>query len=195
MWSPAIPKRAAQLFFVIIVLQVPLFRVPCRSGTCTTPLQITATQLVAGKVFPPVVVKAILYPGACFQSLTTRFSLPAWGNLLQEYNLINLTSKEHTELNRLEVVAGSYFTVAGSLITLVKPGRMSLFGVLLLVWGLVREGLFDSSVKRSPVYMSPIMLFAVACAFLSVKYDVQKVQRLTRPVARPLKSSSKSKFN
>lgn len=194
MWNVLIPKRASQIFFLIILLQIPLFRVPCRFSACTSPLQITATQLVASKVFPPAAVKAILYPGACFQSFLVDFTLPQWSTLFQKYNLTDVASTQVIELNRLEVLIGSYFAVAGSLAGLIKPGRMSLFGILLLVWGLIREGVFDRSGKQIPVYMSPLMLFAVICAFLSVKYDTQKVQRLTRPVARPLKSSSKSKL-
>ena len=94
----------------------------------------------------------------------------------------------------LQVLIGSYFAVAGAVAGLIKPGRMSLFGILLLVWGLIREGVFDSSEKQVPIYMSPLMLFAVICAFFAVNYDKQKVQKLARPLARPLKSSSKSKL-
>lgn len=194
MWTASLPRRACQAFFLIILLQVPLFRVPCRSGTCTAPLQIAAAQLVTSKVVPHGVVKALLYPGACIQTLLVDSTLPQWSNLYEKYNLTNAASTQVIELNRLEVLIGSYFAVAGALAGLIKPGRMSLFGMLLLVWGLIREGVFDKSGKQLQVYMSPLMLFAVVCAFFSVKFDTQKVQRLARPVARPLKSSAKSKL-
>ncbi|KAH7300199.1 hypothetical protein KP509_24G049600, partial [Ceratopteris richardii] len=127
---------------------------------CTCPLQVTAAQLVTSKAAPSLLVKLLLYP-ATIQSL---------------------------ELSRLELLIGSYFAVAGAVAGLLKPGRMSLFGVLLLVWSLIREGLFDKLGKQASVYMSPLMVSAVVCAFLSVKYDSEKVQRLIRPTARPLKS-------
>ncbi|WRX34068.1 FAR1 DNA binding domain - like 10 [Theobroma cacao] len=37
----------------------------------------------------------------------------------------------------LEVFTRSYFCVAGALVGLLKPGRMSMFGTLLVIWGLV----------------------------------------------------------
>eukprot|EP00250_Pteridium_aquilinum_P012466 c20745_g1_i1 orf=146-733(+) len=194
MWSASIPTRACQIFFLVILLQVPLFRVPCKSGICTTPLQITAAQLFTSKAIPHGVIKVMLYPGACIRTFLVDFSFPRWSNIFEKYNLTDVASIQAMELNRLEVLIGSYFAVAGAVAGLIKPGRMSLFGVLLLIWGLIREGIFDNSVKQNPVYVSPLMLFAAICAFFSVKYDTQKVQRLARPVARPLKSSAKSKL-
>lgn len=193
MWTASLPRRACQAFFVIILLQVPLFRVPCRSGTCTSPLQITATQLMISKIVPHGAIKALLFPGACIQTLVVDSRLPKWSNVYEMYNLTDTASMQPSEFHRLEVLIGSYFSVAGALAGLIKPGRMSLFGMLLVAWGLIREGVFDKSGKQIQVYMSPLMLFAVVCAFFSVKYDSQKVQRLARPVARPLKSSAKSK--
>ncbi|MCO5563071.1 hypothetical protein L7F22_016707 [Adiantum nelumboides] len=190
MWNAA---RAGQIFFLIILLQIPLFRVPCRSGTCTSPLHITAAQLVTSKVIPHGVVKAMLYPGACIQTIFSDATLPQWSTLFEKYNL-TVATPQVAELNRLELLIGSYFSVAGAVAGVLKPGRMSIFGVLLIVWGLIREGLFDKSGTSASIYMSPLMLFAAVCAFLSVKYDTQKVQRLVRPAAQPLKSSAKSKL-
>ncbi|KAI5068442.1 hypothetical protein GOP47_0016787 [Adiantum capillus-veneris] len=139
MWSASIPIRAGQIFFFVILLQIPLFRVPCRSGTCTSPLQITAAQLVTSKVIPHGVVKALLYPGACIQTIFSVSTLPQWSTLFEKYNLTDVTTQS-VELNRLELLIGSYFAVAGR-----------------------------------------------ACL-------TSQVQRLARPVARPLKSSAKSKL-
>ncbi|KAF3685345.1 putative F-box/kelch-repeat protein SKIP25-like [Capsicum annuum] len=98
-----------------------------------------------------------------------------------------------------KVLAGSYFSVAGALIGILKPGRMSMFGTLLIVWGLIKEGILTKPTKVDPeraVYVYPTMLLALVCSFLSVKYDMKKVTRgaPSRPVAKPLQSSSKAKL-
>lgn len=98
-----------------------------------------------------------------------------------------------------QVLAGSYFTVAGALVGILKPGRMSMFGSLLIIWGLVKEGILGKPVNTDPakaVYVYPTMVIAMICAFSSVKYDVKKVVRSApiRSSARPLKNSSKSKL-
>lgn len=97
-----------------------------------------------------------------------------------------------------QVLAGSYFSVAGALVGVLKPGRMSMFGTLLVIWGLVKEGILGKPANTDPtraVYVYPTMLIALICAF-SVKYDVKKVVRSApaRPIAKPLQSSSKSKL-
>ncbi|KAL0311797.1 UNVERIFIED_CONTAM: hypothetical protein Sradi_5579000 [Sesamum radiatum] len=198
-WSN-LSKHACRLYFLLIILQVPLFRVQCRSGMCTTPVQVTSSQLISSDVFPLPVVKALLYPGAVVNGLISNMTVPSWDNLLSVYNLTSIKEASAvTDLQRLEVLAGSYFCVAGSLIGLVKPGRMSMFGTLLVIWGLVKEGILGKPVNTDPkkaVFVYPTMLLALVCAFLSVKYDIKKVVRSTpaQPVAKPLKSSSKSKL-
>ncbi|CAA0822748.1 Unknown protein [Striga hermonthica] len=151
-------KYCCRIYFLLIILQVPLFRIQCRSGTCSTPIHVTSSQLIS-RSFPCT-------------------SVP--------------------DLQRLEVLAGSYFCVAGSLINIIKPGRMSMFGTLLVVWGLVKEGILKKLVDtdQTTVFVYPTMLVTLVCAFLSVKYDVKKVVRSAsaQPVAKPLKSSSKSKL-
>lgn len=89
--------------------------------------------------------------------------------------------------------------MAGSLIGIIKPGRMSMFGALLVIWGLVKEGILGKPVNADPtkaVFVYPTMLMALICAFLSVKYDIKKVVRTApaQSVAKPLKNSSKSKL-
>lgn len=98
-----------------------------------------------------------------------------------------------------QVLAGSYFSVAGAFVGIIKPGRMSMFGTLLVIWGLVKEGILGKPTNTDPakaIYVCPTMFLALLCAFSSVKYDVKKVVRSApaRPVAKPLKSSSKSKL-
>ncbi|KAK6263621.1 hypothetical protein SCA6_019055 [Theobroma cacao] len=97
------------------------------------------------------------------------------------------------------VFAGSYFYVAGALVALLKPGRMSMFGTLLVICGLVKEGILGKPAKSDPtkaVYVYPIMLIALICVLTSIKYDVKKVMRTapTRPIAKPLRNCSKSKL-
>ncbi|KAL0330527.1 UNVERIFIED_CONTAM: hypothetical protein Sradi_5039400 [Sesamum radiatum] len=150
---------------------------------CTTPIQVTSSQLISSDVFPLPVVKALLYPGAVVNGLISNMTVPSWDNLLSVYNLTSIKEASAvTDLQRLEVLAGSYFCVAGSLIGLVKPGRMSMFGTLLVIWGLVKEGILGKPVNTDPtkaVFVYPTMLLALVCAFLSVKYDIKKVVRST----------------
>ncbi|KAL5559318.1 hypothetical protein UlMin_035529 [Ulmus minor] len=199
-WLSNISYIAARVYFFLIILQIPLFRIPCRAGICTTPLHVTSSQLIASEIFPVTVVKALLYPGAAANGIIKNMTVPSWDNL---FNIYNLTSVKEapvvTDLQRLEVLAGSYFSVAGALVGLLKPGRMSMFGTLLIIWGLVKEGILGKPVTTDPtkaVYAYPSMVIALLCALSSVKYDMKKVARSTpaRVIAKPLKSSSKSKL-
>ncbi len=99
-----------------------------------------------------------------------------------------------------QVLAGSYFVVAGAVVSLVKPGRMSMFGTLLIVWGLLKETLLlkpDSIEGRkagdNSIRLEPMLFVVLVLAVLSIRFDATKVQRLVRPVAKPLKSSAKIK--
>lgn len=81
----------------------------------------------------------------------------------------------------------------------LKPGRMSLFGTLLVIWGLIKEGMLGRPVNTDPtkaVYVYPTMLFALIAAFSSVKQNAKKIVRPApaRPIAKPLQRSSKSKL-
>lgn len=74
-----------------------------------------------------------------------------------------------------------------------------MFGTLLIIWGLVKEGILGKPVNTDPtkaVFVYPTILIAVVCAFSSVRYDANKMKKRTaaRPVAQPLKSSKKSKL-
>ncbi|KAI0522880.1 uncharacterized protein LOC110116040 [Dendrobium catenatum] len=192
---------ATRVFFLLIIFQIPLFRIQCRSGMCTTPIQVTASQLVANQVFPQPVVKALLYPGAILNGIYTNLTFPSWDNLLQIYNLTNINNASAVvDLQRLEVLAGSYFAVAGGIIGILNPGRMSMFGTLLVVWGLVKEGILGKPVATDPekaVYVYPTMVIALICAVCSVKSNPRKASRTSnaQPTAKPLKSSTKSKLN
>lgn len=80
-------------------------RVPCRSGICTTPLQVTSCQLISSEIFPLPVVKGLLYPGAVLDGLITNRTVPSWDNLLNIYNLTGVKeASAATDLQRLEVL-------------------------------------------------------------------------------------------
>ncbi|KAL1827823.1 hypothetical protein DCAR_0207031 [Daucus carota subsp. sativus] len=199
-WLTKLPDYASRVFFLLIFLQIPLFRIPCKSGMCKTPMEITASQLIASDIFPVPVVKFLLYPGAVVNGLVSNMTMPMWGDVLKVYNLTDAKGTSSVpDLQRLEVLAGSYFSVAGALIGVMKPGRMSMFGTLLIIWGLVKEGILGKPVNTDPtkaVFVYPTILIAVVCAFSSVRYDANKMKKRTaaRPVAQPLKSSKKSKL-
>ncbi|CAN0877617.1 hypothetical protein LINGRAHAP2_LOCUS11985 [Linum grandiflorum] len=177
-------------------------RVPCRSGMCTSPIHVTSSQLIASDIFPVPVVKALLYPGAVVNGLVVKRTVPSWNSVLDIYNLTTVKDASAvTDLQRLEVLAGSYFSVAGALVGILKPGRMSMFGTLLILWGLIKEGILGKPVNTDPtrsIYVYPTIALAVICAFSSVKYDMKKVAAKksgpARPIATPLQSSSKSKL-
>ncbi|PAN30490.1 hypothetical protein PAHAL_5G285800 [Panicum hallii] len=198
--SRRISFYASRAYFLLIILQIPLFRVPCRAGTCTTPIQVTSSQLVSNDIFPPAVVKAMLYPGAIMSSLTKSIAFPRWSDLFDIYNLTEAKNASAVvDLQRLEILAGSYFCVAGALVGIINPGRMTLFGTLLVIWGLVKEALFGKPMNSDPTqstYVYPTILIALICAFMSITYNVKKTAKSSPPVsiAKPLKSSAKSKL-
>lgn len=85
-------------------------RVPCRSGMCTTPLQVTSSQLIASEVFPVSIVKGLLYPGAVIDGLIKNMTVPSWNNLLNVYNLTDVKEASPiTDLQRLEVFPFNLF--------------------------------------------------------------------------------------
>lgn len=87
--------------------------------------------------------------------------------------------------------------MAGSLLGIIRPGRMSLIGILITIWGFIREILFREYAKMNPktsfsVY--PAMSIAVLCACLSIRKDVRKLLRCfsSRSVSKSLQSKSKN---
>ncbi|ESR63714.1 hypothetical protein CICLE_v10009474mg [Citrus x clementina] len=199
-WMSNIQSIASRVYFFLIILQIPLFRIPCRAGMCSTPIHVTSSQLIASEIFPVPVIKGLLYPGAIVNGLVNNRTVARWDDLLSIYNLTSVKEASAvTDLQRLEVLAGSYFSVAGALVGILKPSRMSMFGTLLVIWGLIKEGILGKPGNTDPsqsVYVYPTMLIAVLCAFSSIKYDVKKVRRIApaRPIAKPVASSSKSKL-
>ena len=87
-------------------------------------------------------------------------------------------------------------TVAGALLGLLRPGRMSLCGTLLIIWGYIREVALRKSANMNPMkgfYIYPSMFIAVVCACLSIRKDVRKLIRSSRArqVAKSLRSKAK----
>ncbi|KAL2525681.1 hypothetical protein Adt_10735 [Abeliophyllum distichum] len=151
-------------------------------------------QLVASEIFPLPVVKGLLYPGAIVNGLINNMSFPSWDNLLSIYNLTDIKQASTlTNLQRLELLLCGWCTYWYS-----KTWEDEhVFGTLLVIWGLVKEGIHNKPANSDPtkaVFVYPTMLIALVCAFLTVKYDVKKVARSApaRPVAKPLHSSSKA---
>ncbi|KAK4590426.1 hypothetical protein RGQ29_020830 [Quercus rubra] len=180
-WARIISLIASWINFLLIIFQIPLFRIPCRSGICRTPIQVTCSQLIASELFPTIVVKALLYPGAIANALFKNKTIPSYNNLLELYNMTNMKAALATsDLHRIELLAGSYLSVTGAILGLIKPRRLSLFGTLLILWGLVREAIMRKSADRylmEAIYIYPTMLIAVVFAFLSIRKDVRKIVR------------------
>ncbi|PON50979.1 tail fiber [Parasponia andersonii] len=190
-WANTISTVASSIYFLVIILQIPLFRVPCRAGICRTPLEVTSSHLIATKLFPPIAVKALLYPGAIANAFFNDDAIPTYNDFRNSLKFASLNSAPVTldDLQRLEVLAGSYLSVVGAFVGLVKPGRKSLFGTLLVVWGLAREVILRKSAYvyyGKDIYIHPAMSIALVSAFLSIRKDVRKIfrSRKSRPVSK-----------
>ncbi|KAJ1392174.1 hypothetical protein SESBI_36050 [Sesbania bispinosa] len=149
-------------------------------GMCKTPLEVTCSQLIASEVFPLFIVKALLYPGALAKAIYKQKTIPSYRNLLKLHNFNTRAISAVSDLQRLEVLAGSYLSVGGAIIGLIiKPGRMSLFGILLLMWGLIRELIMGRSGfgHAKGIHIYPAMFIALASAFFSIRKDVRKILR------------------
>lgn len=71
---------------------------------CITPVEVTASQLIASGHVPSAVVKSLVYPGAMVNGLILKMKIPAWDSILNIYNLTNASESSPTiELQRLEV--------------------------------------------------------------------------------------------
>lgn len=81
-----------------------LHRVPCRGGTCKTPMEVTSSQLIASQLFPTAAVKALLYPGAIANAFLNNKPIPRYNNLPKLYKFTSFNSAPAiSDLQRLEV--------------------------------------------------------------------------------------------
>ncbi|XP_057418222.1 uncharacterized protein LOC130712405 [Lotus japonicus] len=170
-----ISSIAFSTYFFIVIFQIPIFRVPCRMGICKTPLEVTSSQLIASEVFPLFIVKTLLYPGAFAKAICKQKSIPTYANLLKLHNFRARAMSATSDLQHLEVLAGSYLAVGGAIAGLIKPGRMSLFGILLLMWGLImgKSGFSHDT----GIHIYPAMYVVLLSAFFSIRRDVRKIIR------------------
>ncbi|CAK9146437.1 unnamed protein product [Ilex paraguariensis] len=190
-----ISRIASRVYFLLIIFQIPLFRI----GTCTSPIEVTSSQLIASKVLPAVVVKSLLYPGAIANAIVKEKAIPGYDNLLNAYKFHH--AKEGpatTDLQHLEILAGSYLCVAGAFLGIIKPSRVGLFGICLLMWGLTKELSLLKHAASDPtkaIYFYPTFSIAVVLAFLSVRGDVRKIIRGCKPkrIAHPFWIYAKAK--
>eukprot|EP00850_Spirogloea_muscicola_P011724 SM000073S21500 [mRNA] locus=s73:537505:538490:- [translate_table: standard] len=216
-----VQPRAAQAYVLLILLQAPMFRLPCRSGVCEAPLEVMVGQLLASRMVPVGVARALLFPGAVAGRIaaaaaesgsaggrTGPLVLPRWDNVLESYGMANVTTAVSPPeyKYRIEVMAGSYAAVVGASLQLVKAQKVSVLGPLLIAWGLLKDHLFglplslESAADGRPY---PTLALLLAAALLSLRYDTARVRRLmpSIPVAaqaphrpRPVASSGKRKL-
>ncbi|GMH14281.1 hypothetical protein Nepgr_016122 [Nepenthes gracilis] len=166
----------------------PLAELPQRlnvlSGICTSPVQVTSSQLIATEILPVAAVKALLYPAAAANAVVKRTTIPNFSDLLSVYNLSNVKeAPAATDIQRL-ILAGSYLSVAGGVLGLLTRGRLSLLGLLLLLYGLTKESRTEAI---TAVQIHPTMLIALLVVSLSVKRDVRKVVRSFRAPSKSRK--------
>ncbi|XP_049393572.1 uncharacterized protein LOC125857954 [Solanum stenotomum] len=180
-WARDLYFVSSRLYFLLILFQLPLFRFPCRIGTCTTPIEVSLSLLYANGVVPGGMVKALIYPGAVAKAIYKNNAIPSYGKLLEAYKFTNMKESYLThDLQNLEVIVGSYLSVAGALLGLMKSGRFSLIGILLITWGLGNQVLFRNSAS---VVIYPTMLIALLSAFFSIRADVTKMIRFSKQQA------------
>ncbi|XP_024021910.1 uncharacterized protein LOC21408494 isoform X4 [Morus notabilis] len=106
-WASTISSFASCTYFLVIILQIPLFRAPCRAGICRTPLELTSSQLIATKLIPEVAVKTLLYPGAIANAFFNYKTMPNYYNFLKSYQFATLHSAPmmtFDDLKQLELV-------------------------------------------------------------------------------------------
>ncbi|XP_008461086.1 uncharacterized protein LOC103499782 [Cucumis melo] len=196
-WATTISSTASSLYFLIILFQIPLFRVRCRGTLCTTPLELTCSQLLASEVFRPSVVKGVLYPGAIAKAIFNNKPIPPFNSLPKLYKFIQTPSPLTSDLHRLEVIAGSYLAVGGGIMGMVRAGggRMSLFGCLITMWGIVwrKSSYLNPNKEKEISQIYPTMFLVLLLAFLSVRKDVRRIVRTLKPQSNPFSLSNKPK--
>ncbi|KAJ0231021.1 Transmembrane protein [Hirschfeldia incana] len=171
-WASSISVVASSLFALIVVFQIPLFRVACRNKTCESPLEFISSQLVGSELLPSSLVKTLLYPGAIAKSLLRGSPLPSYHNLFKFYHFDQLNrASSSDDIRHLEVFAGCCLCLLGALLSIFKPRRLTFIGTLLIYWGLLRDILLFHSSAR--VY--PTLFLASLSAFLSIRSDVRKI--------------------
>ncbi|PWA64268.1 hypothetical protein CTI12_AA343630 [Artemisia annua] len=165
----------------ITILSVLHQEYPCRIGTCSSPMELTCSELIASEVLPSGVVKPLLYPGAIGRAIINNKLIPKYKNLLDAYNLNNLKqAPSTTDLQYLEVLAGSYLAVAGAILGYFQSRRLGLFGMLLLIWGLSSEPRISKGhgeLKGHKIDICiyyPTMTIVFLSAFLSIRAAVKK---------------------
>lgn len=78
---------------------------PCRTGVCRSPVEVTAGQMAAAKVVPEPLIKVLLYPGAAFHALVGDRNSPGWNTILGDYNMTQFDAPSKAYMNRIEVDA------------------------------------------------------------------------------------------
>ncbi|KAK4785783.1 hypothetical protein SAY86_002472 [Trapa natans] len=175
---------ASFTYLLFVIFQVPLFRVPCRIGSCESPLQVTSSQLIVSGLFPETILKVLLYPGAAADSVLKKKALPNSDDLLASYGSdYSMGFGTVMDLGRIEVLAGSYLMVVGALVNVIGPSRMSFFGSLIVTWGLIcevfsRKTAFANHSKAIGIY--PTMMIAIVSAFCSMRKDVRRIVRICK---------------
>ncbi|KAG2379779.1 uncharacterized protein HKW66_Vig0165580 [Vigna angularis] len=142
-------------------------------------MEVTSSQLIASEVFPRSIVKILFYPGAAAKAICNQKTIPSYKNLLNIHQFNTRAVSAASDIQHLEVLAGSYLSVGGAITGLIKPGRMGLFGILLLMWGVIRESIMGTSgfAQAKGIHIYPAMYIVLISAFFSIRKDVRKLIR------------------
>eukprot|EP00897_Mesotaenium_endlicherianum_P000542 jgi/Mesen1/10489/ME000083S09989 len=161
-------------------------RTPCRSGLCSSPLEITVGQLRAAQILPVPAAKVLLYPGGIMKHWVTGVNL-TWDSVLEDFNMTSFGPKSAEVDYRVEVMIGSYFVVGGGIAALFKASRMAVFGLICIAWGLFKEGLFEPPEGVEPharVKLMPAFFVALLLAILALNTSGEKIGFSTQAPAK-----------
>ena len=70
--------------------------------------------------------------------------------------------------------------MTGAILGLLKQGRLSLFGMLILLWGLTKELIREEATHLdapSSMHVSPVIFLGLLAALLSIKGDMRQIIR------------------
>ncbi|GBG89934.1 hypothetical protein CBR_g49784 [Chara braunii] len=185
--------RASQFFLIMIICQIPIFRVPCRDYICTSPIEVVATQLYTVPYVPLWFLKVLVYPGAVvkqFQNSMLRggdFLAPQWDTLLEIYNLDYPRDAEEVEVNmtpfRVELFFGCVLAIIGALVSPFYPNRISLFSMMLILWGIMKAS-YSKTKEDGEVRMLVTLYLALVLSLFSIQMDAT-LRRTQKAAARP----------
>lgn len=170
-------SRLSHFFFMIVLLRMPFFDLPCSGITCTSPLDIVITELHSYGQAPPSLLRTLTYPGALMQNVQEKirgkpFALPDWSKLLDP--LSDVTPKEpwvssipstwdDFKAQDVDLIGGSFLVVAGAIMAVLAPSPTGTIGLMSIAFYGWRQS-WDGVEVRLKMYF--VVAFACSLAWM-----------------------------